>query len=441
MTLAVSTRRIDRPNAEWLTGALHLPTDVEENDRSIVGFVMIGHAMVHTYELSIPILMTIWLLEFSTSAAVLGAAVAIGYGLFGVGALPGGFLVDRFGSRILISLCLAGMGLSFLALSLAPGIVGVTIALALWGAAASVYHPAGLTLISNGTVDRGQAFAFHGMAGNVGIAGGPLVTALLLLAFDWRLVAVLLAIPALLAAIVGLAISFDPTAAVDIDGSERTSRAPDSITDVIGETKRLFTVGFTLVFLVVAINGLYYRGVLTFLPDLLDDFLVAAVGDVSPGIFDPESPMAEEFDLAGYLYAGLLMVGIGGQYLGGHLTDAIEPDRGLVVMFPILLTIALLFVPAASTGIVGLVLVSCLLGFALFAMQPLTQATIAKYSRPEVRGLSYGYSYLAIFGIGALGAAITGFVLTVASVTHMFLVLAAISATALSLALVLVFKA
>lgn len=38
--------------------------------------------MVHTYELSIPVFMTIWLLEFGTTAAVLGVAVAVGYGLF-----------------------------------------------------------------------------------------------------------------------------------------------------------------------------------------------------------------------------------------------------------------------------------------------------------------------------------------------------------------------
>lgn len=68
-------------------------------------------------------------------------------------------------------------------------------------------------------------------------------------------------------------------------------------------------------------------------------------------------------------------------------------------------------------------------------MQPLTQATIAKYSRPESRGLSFGYTYLAIFGIGALGAAIVGTVLTYTSVSTMFLVLAGFAATGSGLAI------
>jgi Major Facilitator Superfamily. len=129
---------------------------VERNDRSIVSFLMVGHAMVHVYELSIPILMTVWLLEFSTTAALLGTVVSVGYGLFGVGALPGGLLVDRYGSRTLVVVCLAGMGASFLLLSAAPGIIGIAVALGLWGLSASVYHPAGLTLISNGVSERGR---------------------------------------------------------------------------------------------------------------------------------------------------------------------------------------------------------------------------------------------------------------------------------------------
>ena len=416
---------------------------MERNDRSIVSFLMVGHAMVHVYELSIPILMTVWLLEFSTTAALLGTVVSVGYGLFGVGALPGGLLVDRYGSRTLVVVCLAGMGASFLLLSAAPGIIGIAVALGLWGLSASVYHPAGLTLISNGVSERGRGFAYHGMAGNAGIAGGPLVTAILLVALEWQTVATLLAAPALLAAVVGLRIDFDPRAAVDAgeggsDGSSTDRGAPDSLAGFVAESRGLFTAGFALVFVIVSLDGLYYRGMLTFLPGLLGDFLTAAVGDVRLGIFAPDSPLAEEFDLAGYLYAGLLTVGIAGQYFGGRLTERVEPDRGLILVLSALAAIAVAFVPAARLGLGGLLAASVVLGFTLFSIQPLTQATIAKYSIPDSRGLSFGYTYLAIFGVGALGAAISGTVLTYASASVMFLVLAGFAAVAAALAVVLV---
>ena len=424
---------------------------MERNDRSIVAFLMVGHAMVHVYELSIPILMTVWLLEFSTTAALLGTVVSVGYGLFGVGALPGGLLVDRYGSRTLVVVCLAGMGASFLLLSAAPGIIGIALALGVWGLSASVYHPAGLTLISNGVSERGRGFAYHGMAGNAGIAGGPLVTAILLVVLEWQTAAALLAAPALFAAVVGLRIDFDPRAAVDAEedgsdsletadgGDDTTGRgAPDSLAGFLAESRALFTAGFALVFVIVSLDGLYYRGVLTFLPDLLGDFLTAAVGDVRPGIFAPDSPLAEEFDLAGYLYAGLLTVGIAGQYLGGRLTERVEPDRGLILVLSALAAIAVAFVPAARLGLGGLLAASVALGFTLFSIQPLTQATIAKYSVPDSRGLSFGYTYLAIFGVGALGAAISGTVLTYASASVMFLVLAGFATVAAAIAVVLV---
>lgn len=46
----------------------------------------------------------------------------------------------------------------------------------------------------------------------------------------------------------------------------------------------------------------------------------------------------------------------------------------------------------------GLLVGSFVLGAALFAIQPLSQAAIAEYSLPESGGLSFGYTYLAVFG-------------------------------------------
>jgi|GEM_PF-70856 len=433
------------------------------NDRSITGFAMAGHAMVHTYELAVPILLTVWLVEFSVTSATLGTVVAVGYGLFGVGALPGGLLVDRFGSRRLIVACLFGMGTAFVLLGLLPGVAGIAVALAVWGLAASVYHPAGLTLISKGTQQRGAAFAYHGMAANVGIAGGPFLTALLLVVVEWQLAVVVLAVPAFVAGAVGLTVEFDETAAVDgdttagdDDGGERaiderageddgdaTATAPDidSLATFVSASRGLFTAGFLTVFVLVLFNGLYYRGMVTFLPEVLSDVLepllavdpATAIGPVA------DSPAASEFDLSQYLYAGLLAVGVAGQYVGGRLTDTIEPERGLAVMLTLLVVIALLFVPA-SESLPTLLAISVALGFALFGLQPLSQATIAKYSPPAYRGLSFGFTYLAIFGIGALGASLAGAALTYGSQTTLFVMLAGFEAAALGLAVWLIVR-
>ena len=346
-------------------------------------------------------------------------------------------LVDRFGSRPLIFACLIGMALSFLALGFAPNIYGVALALGLWGVAASVYHPAGLTLISKGVEQSGWAYAYHGMAGNVGIALGPLATALLLLAFDWRLVAAILVLPTVATILVGLTLSFDETAAMDPDADEE-SKGEISPSAFLSDTRLLVTVGFVTVVGIVMFNGLFYRGVLTFLPDMLGDFLAAL--EVSVDVFAEDSPVAEEFDLAQYVYVGLLMIGILGQYVGGLLTTRIPTERGLVIALGVLAILSLAYVPAATAGFGPLLAVTALLGVFMFAMQPLTQATIAAYSPPEARGLSFGWTFLAIFGIGALGATVAGLALTFADETALFVVLSGFAATGSLLALSLVLR-
>ena len=380
-----------------------------------------AHGLVHTYELSIPIFMTVWLTEFGVTEAVLGGVVGAGYFLFGAGALPGGILADRFGSRRLIAACLAGMGGSFVLLGLVPTLWAVAGALLLWGAAASVYHPAGLALISTGVQERGRGLAWHGIGGNVGIAGGPLATALLLLVLDWQAVAVLLGLPALGAAALALRASFDERAAVDSSpeaDAASSQRGPgpaiEGLRALIRRSAALFTVGFAAVFGVATASGLYYRGMLTFLPDLLTPLVTV--------------DLPVDLDTGRYVYAGLLTIGIAGQYVGGRLTDRFSTVHGLAWAFGALGGIALIFLPVAQVGTGGLLIVSAVLGFALFVIQPLYQAAVAEYSPPEARGLSYGYTYLAVFGVGALGAALAGTILQYAGPPLLFGTLAGVAA-------------
>ena len=423
---------------------------MNRNDRAITGLVMLAHAMVHTYELSLPLLLLVWADVFptvsvplvgtyTTTAFVLGAVLTAGYAPFGLGALPGGVLADAYGSKRLIVACLVGMGVSFVGLAVAPSLLGVAFALLVWGVAASVYHPSGLALISKGVDERGSAFAYHGMAGNLGIALGPLFTAILLFfTGDWRVVVGVLGVPALVGALAASRISVDETAAVAAaDGGEesddgKSAKADGSITSFsafLADSRTMFASLFVFAFGVAMFSGLYYRGVLTFLPDLLSSFEGLQPITVA-GYPEPLQPDR-------YFYAGLLMVGVLGQYAGGKLTDRIPVSLGLVGGYGTLAVLALLFLPVATSGLPGLLVIGALLGFFLFMVQPFYQATIAESTPPEARGLSYGYTYLGVFGIGALGGTIAGGVLTYANETALFLVLAGFGAAASLLGVVL----
>ncbi|OLZ40835.1 sugar transporter [Natrinema saccharevitans] len=401
---------------------------LNDNDRSIAAFAMLAHATVHWFELAIPIFLVVWLEAFDLSIAVAGIAVAAGYALFGIGALPAGLLADRYGPKRLVLACLVGMSVSFVGLALATSIYGIAAALVCWGVTASVYHPAGLALISTGVEDRGTVFAWHGIAGNLGIALGPFATATLLLALDWRLVAVALAVPGAVATLYGLRARFDPTAAV---GDDRESTGLLSATEFVATSRSLFAGSFLLVFAVVTIVGLYYRGILTYLPELLNGL---------PALAGIEPPAAlEELSLGDYFYVALLVAGMAGQYVAGKLTSRVPVARGLAVVFVGLAALAVAFVPVSGLGLLPILLYCGVLGFALFAIEPFYQEAVAVYTPPDARGLSYGYTYLGMFGLGSLSIALGGYLLDHATTAALFATLAAIALLGAGIAVRLLF--
>lgn len=397
------------------------------NDRSLVGFAMLAHALFHAYELSIPILVVVWLDTFAASEAVLGTVVGAGYALVGVGALPSGILADKYGSKSIVVASILGMGVGFGVMSFAPNVIVLAVALLLWGVAASVYHPAGLSLLSRGAEQRGSAFAIHGAAGNVGTVVGPLAAALLLVAFDWRVVTALFFLPALAGAALATRLEFDETAGVE-DPTTAADGGISSVSELRANSSMLFSGGFVVVFAIVILYGVYYRGILTFLPNIL----------ASLPLFEPITAFGRTFAPGQYVYSGLLLVGVIGQYAGGKLTDVVDTELALAGSLAALVVGALLFVPASRAGIEPLLGVCVLLGFFIYVTAPVYQATVADTVTADVHGLTFGYTYLAMFGIGAAGAAVAGVALTYSSVSTLFVVLAGVALLAVVLTVSLV---
>jgi MFS family permease len=393
---------------------------VLSDDERVAAFTALAHATFHAYELSIPLFVPIWLDAFSTSAATVGVVVGAGYALIGVGALPSGVLSDRFGSKTLVVAAVGGMGGGFLVLATARGLVGVAVALLLWGAAASIYHPAGLSLISRTAENRGTVFAYHGVGGSLGTVVGPAATAVLLAVVDWRLAAACLAAPAAAAVVAGLLSGVADARGSDGDATDLAS--------LVADTRTLFTAGFALTLVVVMLYGVYYRGLLTFLPESLSGLAV----------FDPVRVAGWTLDPTQYVYAGLLAVGAVGQYAGGRLTDRVRPELALVGTLGALAVAALAFVPASVAGPLPFLLVCGVLGLVLYAVAPIYQVAIAARAPEDIHGLSYGYTYVGMFGVGALGSAMAGAILTRVGTGALFSALAAVATLAAAVALLLV---
>ncbi|MEE9593697.1 MAG: MFS transporter, partial [Thermoplasmata archaeon] len=365
----------------------------DRRERALVGHITAAHALNHAYILIIPLFLTTWIEEFNSDLFVMGIVAAIAYALYGGGSVPFGYLADRVGSKPLISIYLAGAVAALVLVALAQTLVQLTLALALLGLFLSPHHPAGTALITREVRQQGRGFGYHGMGGSLGVALGPLIAAVLLLSLDWRAIFGLFALPALVVLV----------AMVFFAPSEEAPRGATNWAEMKGV---FLTRGFLLVFLVYVFAGIAYWGALTFLPAYLDSLGLSAL-----------SVSGRELTAGLYLFPAVLALGAAGQVAGGFFADRPKVEVALSAASGLVAVLLLLLALPSAPAVVGIAFV---FGFLLFALEPLQNVLVARQAPPNLRGLAYGLVFLSVFGIGAAGAALGGYIGEVAGLAQIF---------------------
>lgn len=94
---------------------------------------------------------------------------------FGFGAFLTGILADRVGASRVLTLYLAGTAVVCLSFASTTTAEILAVQLFAMGVFASMYHPAGLALMTSITTpeNRGRALGIHGVFGSLGFDGSP----------------------------------------------------------------------------------------------------------------------------------------------------------------------------------------------------------------------------------------------------------------------------
>jgi MFS family permease len=149
-----------------------------------------------------------------------------------------------------------------------------------------------------------------------------------------------------------------------------------------------------------------YWGALTFLPVYLD----------SLGL--PSLDVGGSALTAGlYLFPAVLALGAAGQVVGGFLADRPRVEITLASASVVVGGLLILLAVPSAGAVVG---IAFAFGFLLFALEPMQNLLVARRAPPNLRGLAYGLVFLAVFGIGAAGAALGGYIGTVADLRLIF---------------------
>ncbi len=382
----------------------------------LVLLVSCCHAMVHVYEHSYASVEQLVAEDFGVGTGVtgaLGSALRLPFGVF---ALAVGWLADRFGAKRLLLVYLVGCSGACLLAFFSTDIALLFAAMFSLGTFASVYHPAGAGLISLHTTaaNRTMALGYHGIFGSAGIAAGPFLAAIILsVGVSWRGFFLFLTVPGiLLAVLLHLRLHHE---------SENLSL--QGVTDLNGGSITTPEDGahwpaFALLLVLGSMTGFVYAAILTFLPRYLDGAGIRFLG------LPPES-------VRNYLTAGVMLLGILGQYTAGRIARAhsLEP----LLAAALLLTAPCVLWMGFAHGAARL-WAAALFAPLFFMHQPLYNSLVAKYVPRQRRSLCYGLSFTLGFGIGAFGPMFAGLA---ASDLITYSTLSAVLALAAMLALVL----
>ena len=125
--------------------------------------------------------------------------------LIGLGALPAGWLSDRWSRSSMMVIMFIGMGLSSILCGLSNEKFLLFIGLSFLGLSCSIYHPVGIAWVVNATNKKGRALGINGIFGGIGIGSGAFIAGLLLKYFDWKFAFIL---PGIISLIIGLILFF-----------------------------------------------------------------------------------------------------------------------------------------------------------------------------------------------------------------------------------------
>ncbi len=343
-----------------------------------------AHALVHVFELALPSVELRIADFYGVDKAMTGLLSTCWRMPWGIGALGAGWLVDRYGAQRMLTIYLLGCGATCVLVSAAFPLPVLFVLMFVMGIFASIYHPAGLTLISHATTseNRTRALGIHGIFGSAGIGAAPFLAAILLaIGFTWRQYYLVLAA-------LGIALGLVFAVRQKRNGTvvESTSAAHEAEQDAVDWRS------FALLCAQALAHGFVYAAVLSFLPRYLGDWEFGS-GEMSRAT-------------RGSLLTGIvLLAGCLGQYLAGRFARARLLELQLAgvsfACMPILLAMGFVQgeMRVAAAGLFAVV---------HFMQQPFYNSLIAKYTPRRRRSVCYGFSFAIGAGLGSLGATFNG---------------------------------
>ena len=348
-----------------------------ENDSKLtVTYAALGHLLMHMFAAFYFVIVLAIEDDWKLSYDELLNLWFLGSLLVGLGALPAGWISDRWSRSGMIAIMFIGLGISSLLCGLSGNKVSLFISLSLLGLFCAIYHPAGISWVVNTSKETGKALGFNNIFGGVGIGLGAFFAGVLIEQFNWQAAFMM---PGLISLVVGLSLTYHlKSGKISLKNisSEQFKDNP--------EKNQMLKIAIIMLLSITCLSFVY-QILQTSLPKAIDirltDSLDLSTSDI------------------GYIVAAIYIVSGLMNYVGGILTD--KYSEKLIYSIGIVGQ-GLLLLLIVSLSNYWLIAISLAIVAFNSSILPAENLLLAKFSPEKYQSLVYGIKFIVSFTVGPI---------------------------------------
>ena len=348
-----------------------------ENDSKLTfTYAALGHLLMHMFAAFYFVIVLAIEDDWKLSYDELLNLWFLGSLLVGLGALPAGWISDRWSRSGMIAIMFIGLGISSLLCGLSGNKLSLFISLSLLGLFCAIYHPAGISWVVNTSKETGKALGFNNIFGGVGIGLGAFFAGVLIEQFNWQAAFML---PGLISLLVGLSLTYHlKSGKISLKNisSEQFKDNP--------EKNQMLKIAIIMLLSITCLSFVY-QILQTSLPKAIDirltDSLDLSTSDI------------------GYIVAAIYIVSGLMNYVGGILTD--KYSEKLIYSIGIVGQ-GLLLLLIVSLSNYWLIAISLAIVAFNSSILPAENLLLAKFSPEKYQSLVYGIKFIVSFTVGPI---------------------------------------
>jgi len=314
--------------------------------------------------------------------------------LIGLGAIPFGWLSDRWSRSGTMTIMFIGMGLASILCGLSNSVSLLFFSLSLLGLFCSIYHPVGIPWVIHAANRQGRALGVNGIFGGVGIGSGAFIAGTLTELLNWQLAFIL---PGLISIIIGLVLFY----LIIINKISYTNFFINK--DKQDHSRNEVILVAIIMLLSMFALGLSFHNTQTALPKVFE----IRIGNIS------------SFQI-GFMIGVIYFISGATTYVGGILADRFNQKAiyliGIFLQFPCYLGIAYM----SGYSLVVLCILAAVFNASIL---PTENLLLSKFTPQKYHGVVYGIKFILAFGSGPISVFLISEIYSITlEFTYLFLI-------------------